>query len=142
MRSYYIYLLNNKLSNKVLVLVEALIYNHNLYIIQSETVYSKCRLVYDLPLYPTLNLPLTTSLSQLYLSLNVCTFADNFNAAVIGASVGSAATMLLLAIVVVLIIITCMALLKPKKKGEVFNSDLSIISGQLQSYTDYLISQK
>ena len=120
MRSYYIYLLNNKLSNKVLVLVEALIYNHNLYFIQSETVYSKCRLVYDLPLYPTLNLPLTTSLSQLYLSLNVCTFADNFNAAVIGASVGSAATMLLLAIVVVLVIITYMAVLKHQKKGEVF----------------------
>ena len=86
-------------------------------------------------MHPNLNLPLNTPLSQLYI------FADNFNTAVIGASVGSAAAVLLLAIVVVLILIMCMALLKPKKKGEVFNSDLSIISGQLQSY-NYLILQK
>ena len=90
-------------------------------------------------MYPNLNLPLDHSP---ILSLNVCAFADNFNSGVIGASVGSAAAVLLLAIIVVLIIITCMAVLKPQKKGEVVNySDFSIISGQLQS-CNYLLSQK
>ena len=104
-----------------------------------KPVYSKYKLSsIDLPVYPNLNLPLTTPLSQL---LNVCTFADNFNTAVVGASVGSAAAVLLLAIIVVLIITTCMAVFKPQKKGKVVNSDLSIISGQLQS-CNYLLSQK
>ena len=82
-------------------------------------------------MYPNHNLPLTTPLS----------FADNFNTGVIGASVGSAAAVLLLAIIVVLIIVTCMTVLKPQKKGKVFNSDFSIISGELQS-CNYLLSQK
>ena len=46
--------------------------------------------------------------------------------AVIGIGVGSAAALLLLAIIVVLIIIAIIAVLKPKTKGEVINSDFSI----------------
>ena len=45
---------------------------------------------------------------------------------VIGASVGSTAAVLLLAIIVVLIMIAFMAVLRPKKKGEVIICDSSI----------------
>jgi len=76
-------------------------YYHAYYI--PETVYPMCRLAY---------IPMLLSIF-----------------AVVGIGVGSAAAVLLLAVIVVLIIIAIMAImavLKPKTKGEVINSDFSI----------------